>query len=264
MKPQWCLAAPIAVSALAAIALWAAGASGWLGEPGVAGLNYCEAARAGFAAQPANTWSNLAYVAVGILIGLRAMRDLGSVSAPSNRMTTSPLHGSAYASVVALIGPGSMALHASTTRWGATADVFAMYVWASFALAYAVQRLLGTTTRRFVALWLALSALLTLRLLTGVPSLPDNFGFGIVVAAYACLEGYIVTSEPTRYDRRWLAVAALTFVVAFAIWRASHTGGPLCDPHSLLQGHAVWHVLTAASAGALYLFYRSEHFRRAR
>jgi hypothetical protein len=259
MKSHSCLAAPIAVSALASIVLWAVGVAGWPGETGAAGLIYCEASRAGFVAQPANTWSNLAYVAVGILIGWRAKRDLESVSVSSNRMTASPLHASLYASVVAFIGPCSMALHASTTRWGSTVDVFAMYVWASFALAYAVQRLLGTTTLRFVVLWLGLSATLTLHLLTGVPALPDNFGFGIVVAAYACIEGYIVlTSEPTRCDRRWLAVGAITFVVAFAIWYASHTGGPLCAPHSPIQGHAVWHVLTAASAGALYLFYRSE------
>jgi hypothetical protein len=31
----------------------------------------------------------------------------------------------------------------------------------------------------------------------------------------------------------------------------------VCDPDGLLQGHAVWHILTAASAGLLYLYYRS-------
>jgi hypothetical protein len=32
----------------------------------------------------------------------------------------------------------------------------------------------------------------------------------------------------------------------------SRTGAPLCRPDSLLQGHAVWHVLTAVGA-ALWL-----------
>ena len=42
-----------------------------------------------------------------------------------------------------------------------------------------------------------------------------------------------------------LAVAAVANVL-------SRTGAPLCRPDSLLQGHAVWHVLTAVGA-ALWL-----------
>ena len=29
----------------------------------------------------------------------------------------------------------------------------------------------------------------------------------------------------------------------------SRTGGPLCDPESLIQGHAIWHMLAAAGIG---------------
>ena len=45
-------------------------------------------------------------------------------------------------------------------------------------------------------------------------------------------------------------------VVAFAIWNASQHG--LCDPRSLLQGHAVWHLLGAASAYLLFRLWASE------
>ncbi|MDJ0665349.1 MAG: hypothetical protein QNJ75_12425 [Acidimicrobiia bacterium] len=41
--------------------------------------------------------------------------------------------------------------------------------------------------------------------------------------------------------------------VVFAV--LSRTGAPLCDPASLLQGHAAWHVLGAA---ALWVWARSE------
>ncbi len=42
-------------------------------------------------------------------------------------------------------------------------------------------------------------------------------------------------------------VAALAVgLVAFAL---SRTGGPLCRPESLLQGHGLWHLLTAAALG---------------
>jgi hypothetical protein len=29
-----------------------------------------------------------------------------------------------------------------------------------------------------------------------------------------------------------------------------------CDPHSLLQGHAIWHVLSAICLGFAFLHYR--------
>jgi hypothetical protein len=32
----------------------------------------------------------------------------------------------------------------------------------------------------------------------------------------------------------------------------------LCRPEGLLQGHAAWHLLGAASAACIYLYYRSE------
>jgi len=41
----------------------------------------------------------------------------------------------------------------------------------------------------------------------------------------------------------------ILFVVGLAVYRFSRTGGPLCDPDSLLQGHAAWHVLSAVAAG---------------
>ena len=31
----------------------------------------------------------------------------------------------------------------------------------------------------------------------------------------------------------------------------------VCEPDSLLQGHAVWHILTAVSIFFVYLYYRS-------
>ena len=41
----------------------------------------------------------------------------------------------------------------------------------------------------------------------------------------------------------------IVFAAGLAVYRLSRTGGSLCDPDSLLQGHAAWHVLSAAAAG---------------
>lgn len=55
---------------------------------------------------------------------------------------------------------------------------------------------------------------------------------------------------------RYFIAALLIYVLAQFIWTLdlSHI---VCGPNSLLQGHAIWHILTAISAGLLYFYYRS-------
>lgn len=57
--------------------------------------------------------------------------------------------------------------------------------------------------------------------------------------------------------RTWFLAGGITFFLALAIWVASFTEGPLCAPQSL-QGHAVFHTLSAFAAAFLYKYYRHE------
>jgi hypothetical protein len=51
--------------------------------------------------------------------------------------------------------------------------------------------------------------------------------------------------------RRGAYLAALAATAAgAACWWAGRTAGPWCDPDSLLQGHAAWHLLGAAALAA--------------
>ncbi len=52
--------------------------------------------------------------------------------------------------------------------------------------------------------------------------------------------------------RRVPIVAGSVFGGGLVVWASSRTGGPWCDPESLLQGHAVWHVAAAVAVGLLY------------
>ncbi|MFM2438871.1 MAG: hypothetical protein RLZ55_1696 [Actinomycetota bacterium] len=66
----------------------------------------------------------------------------------------------------------------------------------------------------------------------------------------------LVAAETAVYRRglrrfgRPLAVAAGLLAAGAAVFALSRTGGPLCRPDSLLQGHAFWHVATAAALAA--------------
>jgi hypothetical protein len=246
----------LAFAALAAFA-WA----GWPGAPNrclESASCFCEAAHPGLVRQPANTLSNLGFVAVGLAVAAASGRRRARGHAGGNPLATGTLVPTLAALAIALLGPGSMFLHASLTGWGGRVDVLSMYLWACFAIAYAALRALDLSTVRFAVLYAALLGItFWSKLATAVSS---DLIFGLLIAGFALGEGAVWRRRrDLRQERGWLTLAALCFGVGFALWLPSRrSDGALCDPHSWLQGHAAWHLLCAAAAGAIWCYWRSE------
>lgn len=254
----WITAAAVAAS-LAALAAFAL--AGWPGAPNRCLETFgcfCEAPRPGLVRQPANTFSNLGFVAVGLGIAAAHGRmRAGRAAPPTNPLTSGRLVSTLASVAVALLGPGSMFLHASLTGWGGAVDVLSMYLWVTFAIAYAARRALSLSARGFVLLYAALFAGAAWSKL-GTP-VSSDLVFGLLIAGFLLGELAVWRRRALAQERRWLALALLCFGVAFALWLPSRgPGGALCEPHSWLQGHAAWHLLSAAAAGAIWLYWRSE------
>ncbi|WP_433040778.1 ceramidase domain-containing protein [Dactylosporangium sp. CS-033363] len=223
-------------------------ARGWLGPDVGRGNTFCEAARAGLVKQPANTFSNLGFVVAGLLIAAgRGGKPIKTV----------------MACIVVLLGPGSAAMHATQSAAGGGLDVLSMYLIAAFAFAYAVMR-----WRR--AGWAAMGVTFAAGVagceLAGLWHEPipvvmyaGNVAFGLLLAAAAGLEIAIIRRGETT-GRPGFAYASIgAMLVAFGVWNATQTW--LCDPHSPVQGHAVWHLMTGLAAYLLYRYYDSENPR---
>jgi hypothetical protein len=255
----WITVAAVLVS-LAVLAAFAL--AGWPGAPNGCLETFgcfCEAPRPGLVRQPANTFSNLGFIAVGIAIAAERgrLRARGG-AAPANPFTTTAFFPALCGVVVALLGPGSMFLHASLTRWGGQVDVLSMYLWATFSIAYAALRALRLSTAGFAALFATLLAAAAWSKFRAPVS--SDVVFGLLIAGFSAGEYTVWRRRPElRQNRRWLALAGLCFGAAFALWLPSRgPDGALCDPHSLLQGHAAWHLLCAAAAGSIWCYWRSE------
>jgi hypothetical protein len=228
---------------------------------------YCEAPRGGMTEQPANAWSNLGSIVVGLLV----LADTARRRAPSAaRMEVDLRYPRLYGSVAIFLGVGSFAFHGSLKAWGGYIDVQSMHAFIGFIIAYDLARIHDWSWSRFVGWFAGLLSLFSV--LIGL--LPPEHGktmFGGVVALTLLLEAAVSYPRLRPWAPRpihprrmpWFWAGLGSFAAAFGVWSMSRTGGPWCVPHSLLQGHALWHLLTALSVWCFYNYFRSEEDRGA-
>ncbi len=245
-------AAAVVSCGLLAVGIW----RGWLGVDVGRGAAFCEAGRDWAVRQPANTFSNLGFVTAGLLIAWHAgvRHNLGTTLSAHRHLAT------AIACIVVLLGPGSAAMHATQTAIGGELDMLSMYLVASFAVAYAAMRWrrrgIGFLATVFVGGVVFCELAGSRQAELPVVMHPGNAAFGLLLVTAAALEVVILrrAGADSRPVYAYLSLASI--LTAFVIWNASKAW--LCDPRSLIQGHAIWHVLCAVAAYFLYRYYASE------
>lgn len=236
------LVAAMALAALSALSIdWAA----WRPATCLPNACFCEAISNNTIRQPINTWSNLAFVWVGLFIAVSAT--------PDRTLRRSDALLLAFACVA--IGLGSWLYHASLSFVGQWFDVMSMYLLGTFMVLHAAARLRPIGDRAFTVYYLAINVALGVLLIVW----PDarRYVFGVLIVAALILEAISHRRKQTTLHAKWLIAALGVYVVAQVIWTLD-LNHIVCDPASVLQGHAVWHVLTAVSAGLLYGYYQSE------
>lgn len=208
---------------------------------------FCEAIAAHGFKQPANTWSSLAFIVVAVLVLLRWAKD--------RRVSSQPMSPALFSFTLLVIGLGSAFFHATLSFNGQFVDVLGMYLIATFALLYGIDRLENIGNRVFVIAYLATNMVLA-AILYWAPVL-RRVVFGLLIAAVLGVEIAISRRSGSRRGLRNLRVAVMLLAIAFVIWILDYTR-LVCRPDSWLQGHAVWHVLGALAAWYLYLYYREQ------
>lgn len=202
-------------------------------------IAFCERRLCAWVVEPSNAWSNVAYVLVGFWVFWRR-RD---------RMDTAL---TAIGVAAVLLGFGSFAFHATGIRVFEVVDVSGMYLVSGLAVTFALQRLRGwsdgAAVACFVGLVLVSSALMIALGNDGITM------FALQTLAAIGLEIHLRAVTPPGVGG-WLLGAIGALAVGFGIWLLD-VHGPLCDPDNhLVTGHAVWHVLTAASVLCFFRFH---------
>lgn len=208
--------------------------SGW--EP--ATMHFCEELRCAAIVQPANAFSSLAFVAVGLALWRRGDRRPALTLFPVSAV---------------LVGISSFLYHASWTFFFQVFDVSSMFMLSCLLLVFNARRLGLLTPARLplayvLLLTASIAALLTLRGRSG------EWLFGGEVAVFLLSEAVLFRRE-TGTDYAFFVRGLATFAAAFAAWILD-VREIVCDPRNhFLQGHALWHVLNSLCYWFLYRFY---------
>lgn len=212
--------------------------SGWT-PPNV---DWCEAELCGWVTNPANTASNAAYLVFGFWMWHMARRS----GRPELRF----------------FGPASVAVgllsgiyHASHTFFLQFFDFVGMFLFCFLVITLNALRLGWIQPRHQLAFHLAGTALFS-------ALVPIGFALGfpiqaLVLALILAMLGQELALRPRSPGADYRPYgAALALIAAASVSSVLDVTRVWCDPHDhWIQGHALWHVLSAASLLALYHFY---------
>ncbi|MFZ4616905.1 MAG: ceramidase domain-containing protein [Rectinemataceae bacterium] len=209
----------------------------------------------------ANTWSNLAYVLVGLYAIATAVVDQRRAWPKGFAyIVRTPALTGLFGLACCYLGFGSGFFHASLTRFGQQLDVASMYspVLALIAIG------LGTLYPRIQAgrsrpTWplLAGSVILIDALLYAYKwSMASEFVLPTLIQTLFVV-GVLVSIRRLKWISIRLLSSSFAFLLAGVFFRQMDVAGWFTGPDSWLQGHVLWHIFTAIALSLGYAFFRS-------
>ncbi|MBL8018291.1 MAG: ceramidase domain-containing protein [Leptospirales bacterium] len=216
-----------------------------LNQYGPPNIKWCEESLCAIVQQPANTWSNLAFVAVGFWILFQARSAWSRVMGYS----------------VVLLGLLSLYYHASNVYITQLGDFLGMFLYLGLLLIWNLRRLgmIAGQTQSILAYFLTVYAnigmLILFPLVLGLPIQLIIFVNTLIVFA---MEAFLVRRTAQVFGARIYRdyIVAVVLLGAAAVCSRLDLMGVWCDPtNHWLQGHATWHLLNAASMIFVFRFY---------
>jgi hypothetical protein len=222
-------------------------------------VEYCEFNHPDrFFHQPINTYSNLIYFFYGLVVfqlALKDMKGLGSVKA--NTVRNFPYLSLLLAANFIYLSIGSAFFHSSLTWIGQRVDMNATY---GLTLSLICIGLVVTTVKKDLSARMQLAIVGIMLLLTALfLPLALQISSSILLPSLFLLLFILATLNYLSYRRQrfpLLGILGVVFLVVAIQIRTMDVAKVNCDPYSIWQGHALWHLLTATSSLCLYFYFR--------
>lgn len=211
---------------------------------GAPNIKWCEETICEWISEPANTWSNLGYLIVGLIVTYLAFKNKQS---PELKQ---------FGPIVFLMGAMSFFYHQSNFYGSQILDFIGMFFFVGWVIGINLIRL-GKLQRKNFIIFNLVSGLL----LTGLVHVMYLYGIKFQSIVLFAAIGILITEIQLRrkesYDMSWFVAALITMAVAFVfsildgkrIW---------CTPENhgwVEQGHAVWHWISSLAMFMIFKHY---------
>lgn len=217
---------------------------------GAPNLKWCEETLCQWVSEPANTWSNLLFIILAILM-------FKQVKGHQNKAVKWFPYG------MLIMGSGSFYYHMSNFYISQVLDFIGMFAFVYWAAMYNMVRLKWIKPSKMAITAIVFSILSSIVLhymyLNGMK-------FQMIIAVSAI---FIGLSELALYIKRDRPESYKFFIIGFSFIILGEIVSLLdlmkhpmiCDPtNHVFQGHAVWHILSATGTYFAFLFYRQFKF----
>ena len=220
-------------------------------------VEYCEFNNPDrFFHQSMNTYSNLVYFFLGVLICQIAWADYKSRNF-QNRLTNFPLLSALMGVCFIYLSFGSAFFHASLTWAGQRVDMNGTYSITITLVSIGLYHVLHKVnfSEQAKKIWIIVMVIIILAFYQIHLLISSSILISFLILLMLVL---IVINFFQFPQKRHIILGILSFVlIAITIKiRTMDVQKINCDPHSLYQGHSVWHLLAGLSSFFNYAFFR--------
>jgi len=212
---------------------------------GAPDIKYCEETICSFISEPANSWSNVAFMLVGLIVYLRSTKQ-------QSILRSTDVYG------LNLIGVGifSFIYHLSNNFLTQYFDFLGMYSFFGLMLFAHLEFLEKIDKEKvFKNFLLSFIPFSIVFFLLRVMNLPVQISIGMVMLC--CFISLIMIVKKSRADYRYFFGALFFFALAITA-QILDIKRVACNPHNhWFQFHALWHVFNAFGMGSLFFYYTS-------
>jgi len=227
---------------------------------------FCEAPKMENAVrQPINTWTNLPFLFMGLLL-IRKAREDSQNKNRYNLMLSFPIYTYIYGFSCLYLFLGSTFFHASLVASAQQIDMSGVYALALFPIFYNLNKIYNInyfkitkkTTKRAVKGFISLF-LICLIVFSLLKWRLDTF---IVIPSMLLMilltSLYLEYRVPNSTNKTLILVSTLAIAIGIGFY-ALDVKKVFCNSNSLFQPHAIWHLFAATATFACYLYLRSEN-----